>query len=742
MSSNPHKNTIKRDKLYKIADRTWNVAAWIWSAVIIVFLVSFASGLAVAESADKTIFNQVIHWLSTPQLGAVEFYRKTALLALILFIAITLFSVILRQILKPTATKNKLEELLEQEAKETEEREAIQKANEKEGFIHYLRSVKELSQSMSPKGLVQHSRTLLFTDVPLEDVFVKLHVIPDRPIFDLPFEQERQLGIIQQHTDLSDEDRENYIRRLGLVWYSQLRQDHVQAHNQITIETVLQSLFPGNPVAIVLGSPGSGKTTFLRWVTYHLADALLSSDPSVLANGSSLFRIPIFIQTNDYAEWLTKEPGTLRQFLIIQLSETHPHALAKVLDALEHGRCLVLFDGLDEGFSLLERRHVINSIYTFIIDHAVEDQQTHQTNIFIVTSRIADYAPEIFARSSHYTLRDLDEQHIAGFLEKWCAAIGGYLIPSTQATHLPSRSGIVEVGRRQQEYLYAILKTHPVLKELASSPLVLTLMVFMQMNGQDVFQHRFDLYQAVTHTLLDTWNRESGRKMFSEEELSLVEDVLGRFADRLQNDDVLLSTSNVEIITRQAMADFYRVQVQEVKTHTVAQLLETLRRSSGLFAEVGDDLYCFAKQAYQVYFAALYLISKSREERRELAVKRFLSNKWYEPLLLMLMYKSARNSRDEQREIDEILEAILDTPESSAIVQRNLLFVMSCIVNGGLLVTDKALRVRMHNSAEHLMQQQSANITSEQRNLITAFLHEIDGQTLDDDLPTQPFIRT
>ena len=147
MSSNPHKNTIKRDKLYKIADRTWNIAAWIWSAVIIVFLVSFAAGLAVAESADKTIFNQVIHWLSTPQLGAVEFYRKTALLALILFIAITLFSVILRQILKPTATKNKLEELLEQEAKETEEREAIQKANEKEGFIHYLRSVKELTET-------------------------------------------------------------------------------------------------------------------------------------------------------------------------------------------------------------------------------------------------------------------------------------------------------------------------------------------------------------------------------------------------------------------------------------------------------------------------------------------------------------------------------------------------------------------------------------------------------------------
>jgi hypothetical protein len=119
-----------------------------------------------------------------------------------------------------------------------------------------------------------------------------------------------------------------------------------------------------------------------------------------------------------------------------------------------------------------------------------------------------------------------------------------------------------------------------------------------------------------------------------------------------------------------------------------------------------------------------------------LAVKRFLSLKWYEPLLLMLMYKSTRNSRDEQREINEILQAILDTPESSAIVQRNLLFVMSSIVNGGLLVTDKALRVRLRSRAEGMAQQQSAHLTAEERNLIATFSHQINRQTTDDKTPT------
>jgi hypothetical protein len=125
-----------------------------------------------------------------------------------------------------------------------------------------------------------------------------------------------------------------------------------------------------------------------------------------------------------------------------------------------------------------------------------------------------------------------------------------------------------------------------------------------------------------------------------------------------------------------------------------------------------------------------------------LAVKRYLSIRWNEPLLLMLMYKNARNSRDEQREINEILRAILDAPESSAIGQRNLLFVMRSIVDGRLLVTSKALRARMRSSAEHMAQQQSAYITAEQRDLVTTFLHEIDGQTLDDEIPTQPLKRT
>ena len=734
----------KRERLYKIANSTWTLAGWLWSTVIIVFLVSFAANVASAEAQKDYYINTLIRWLSTPSSSYQEFYRIAVLLIVILFVAITLLSMFLRQLLKPSSP-SELQELLvltKKDMEATQEREAAQKVKDEEGFKQYLRSMKEMNQNISPKGLAQHSRTLVFTDVQLDDVFVHPQVISDRPIFDIPQEQQRQLQKIQQRTDPSDQEREDYIQRLRFAWYSQLRQENVQAQQQLPIAEVLRRLYPRNPVAIILGTPGSGKTTFLRWVAYHLSYNLISSDTSSSTNGSAPKQVPILIRINDYAEWLDKEPVTLRQFLIIRLSEIHPNAPAKVLDALEHGRCLVLFDGLDEGFSPKTQRHVTDAIHSFIIDHSVEDPQTHLTNSFIITSRITDYQPEVFARYAHYTLPDLDDQQIEHFLAKWFFAIELDMVVSERgAQHLRGRE-TKEVGVKHRERLLSILKTSPGFKRLATNPLALTIMAFIQANGRDLLRYRFDLYKLVTYTLLDTWNQESGRKMFPGEEIPLVEDLLGRFANRLQNDDGILSGYDVEMITRQTMAEFYHLQAHEVTENDIAQLVETLRRSSGLFAEVGDDLFCFANQTFQDFFAALYLLRRPKEERKQLAVKHFLSTRWSEPLLLMLIYKSARNSRDEQREISEILQSILDTPgDNSTVVQRNLLFVMSSIVNGRLLVTDKALIERICNNAERIAQQQSAHIREEERNLIETLLHQFNSQNTEEKTPTRPLKR-
>lgn len=732
--------TLNKQRLYKIADSTWTVAAWLWTAVIIVFLVSFAAGLAVAPDPKNNFSNIVLHWLSTPQSGSLqEFLRITALLALILFVAVTLLSILFRQLFKdpPTTEMQELLTLVKKDMEESRKQEAAQRVKHEEGFSQYLHSMKNMNQNIGPEGLAQQSRTLVFSDVSLDDVFVPLHVIPDRPIFDIPAEQQRQLKQMQQRSDLSDREREDNIHRLRFTWHSQLRQEKAAAKQRISIDEVLRRFSPGNQMAIILGTPGSGKTTFLRWVAYHLASDLIAAGQS--SQGLPPARLPILIKINDYAQRLAKEPTALRQFLIIQLSEIHPYASAKVLEALEHGHCLVLFDGLDACFSAHTRRHVINAIHSFMIDYAAEDPHTHQTNNFITTSRLADYEPEAFARYAHYTLLDLDDQQIEHFLAKWCSAIESDRVAPGQGTPDQTEREIIETGARHSQHLLSMLKTNGDLNSLAANPLALAIMAFIQANGRNLLLHRFELYKMLTRTLLDTWNQESGRHAFSGAELSLVEDVLGRCGDRLQADDGVLSGYDVESIARQAMAESYHVQAQEIEENDITQLILALRRSSGLFAEVGDDFYCFANQAFQDFYTAVYLLRRSREERRQLAARHFLSIKWSEPLLLILMYKNTRSSRDERREIDEVFQAILNTPgDSSASVPHNLLFVMNSIASGGLLVTDKELIQRIYRSAEHIAQHQSAHTTKEQFNLIAAILYQFNKQAMVDESPTRP----
>src|SRR6266700_7594562 len=121
-------------------------------------------------------------------------------------------------------------------------------------------------------------------------------------------------------------------------------------------------------------------------------------------------------------------------------------------------------------------------------------------------------------------------------LENWCLAIARYraiankgMQPLTGQEEAQARIA----GTQQQEQLSHMLKHYPDLMRLATNPLALTIMMLLQASGRNLFQYRIELYQMVTHTLLDTWNRDSGRSMFSDEEIPVAEQLLSNFAFHL-----------------------------------------------------------------------------------------------------------------------------------------------------------------------------------------------------------------
>jgi hypothetical protein len=198
-------------------------------------------------------------------------------------------------------------------------------------------------------------------------------------------------------------------------------------------------------------------------------------------------------------------------------------------------------------------------------------------------------------------------------------------------------------GAKRQEQLMHMLRDNADLLQLAANPLALTMMVLLQASGRNLLQHRIELYQMLTRTLLDTWNRESGRRMFSGEEMPLAEQLLGNLAFRLHESGTPISGFDVMMTTRQTLATFQQRQPVEIREHDIMQFIETLRRSSGLFVEGGEDLYYFANRALQNYYVVLFLLQMPQDELKQFAFQQYHSAAWREMLLFALRYKIRQN---------------------------------------------------------------------------------------------------
>lgn len=104
---------------------------------------------------------------------------------------------------------------------------------------------------------------------------------------------------------------------------------------------------------IVLGKPGAGKTTFLRYI----ALAMLHKQSVIKER-----RLPIFVTLRDWAD----DDVSLMAYITKQFDICgFPKAERFVENALKQGNCLVLFDGLDEVGQDANLAQIIREISDF-----------------------------------------------------------------------------------------------------------------------------------------------------------------------------------------------------------------------------------------------------------------------------------------------------------------------------------------------------------------------------------------
>ena len=229
--------------------------------------------------------------------------------------------------------------------------------------------------------------------VPLETVYVALRgdlSSPDERMVSqaLLEEEARRLEDLEEVRELSPEQRFRYVCRLvALIARNPLplsieERDRPHLYRPAEDRTVsLGEAFQHERRMVILGDPGSGKTTLVRWLTLQLARACQKGEKQVSVPAHHVdpaapdgalpldlgpARVPILVRVASFAAACKEDQGLSfssflghhlgsafgRRVSLARGEEIDPEALnGLLLRVLDAGRAVVLVDGLDPPIS-------------------------------------------------------------------------------------------------------------------------------------------------------------------------------------------------------------------------------------------------------------------------------------------------------------------------------------------------------------------------------------------------------
>lgn len=389
-----------------------------------------------------------------------------------------------------------------------------------------------------------------------------------------------------------------------------------------------------NDGLVLLGDPGAGKTTFVKFA----ALALATGQGEALGLGA---RLPVLLPVSAYAAALAAGDVPLIPFIARYYHDRGVELpLESMLEeAFGRGGVLLFLDGLDEVREL-ERRHlVVERVRDFYSFHRKAG------NKFVLTSRIVGYREVRPAAEglAECTLVDFDDAEIESFVDRWTAAV-------ERAAAGETRVAALEAQRERDELLAAVRRNSGV-RSLASNPLLLTILALMKRQGVSLPERRVHLYETYVETLLKHWNLARSLGGRSGRDLDLVETMkilppLALWMHRASPGVGLVREGNL----LRELERIYQERRHEDPASAARHLLEDVREHTALLLDRGGRQYGFIHLTFQEYLAAVALAQKGQqgiEPIVEALAEHVGQSTWHEVTLLTIGYLGVVQQRDE-----------------------------------------------------------------------------------------------
>ena len=348
---------------------------------------------------------------------------------------------------------------------------------------------------------------------------------------------------------------------------------------------------------LLLGDPGTGKTTFFNYLAWILTFA--GGDTPSLARFGWVLPVPMMLRELPL-ESVTTFDGLLSAFLSQRVGEPLREEGDYIRGMLEEGRALVMLDGIDEIGSKEARLDLREAVFDGI--------RRFPDCLWLLSSRIVGYGEVPFERRQQVPGGSNADPDIPKIGTRYVAPFNDGRIKRFVQNWYTMRDKDALKEGKADELAQAIGKDKA-LQRLARVPNILALMALVHRNEAILPHERWLLYEHIAEAYLESIDKHRGIGT-STHDLPRKKMWLARVAYEMQRRRQHAGDTDLLVSSDDAL-DWIGSEMERSKAFvnvpTPDKFLSFVGRRSGLFVPRANDQYAFSHLSFQEYFAAVAL---------------------------------------------------------------------------------------------------------------------------------------